>query len=97
MVNFVLRLFCNVIFIYINVIHFLYVRNHYRPSRKNPQRQKPPTQNHVSETVRIALEDEIRRIENAELSNAISEMKLVLEKIPDAEIISTIHDSRDPR
>ncbi|MGD6809720.1 MAG: type II toxin-antitoxin system CcdA family antitoxin [Candidatus Bathyarchaeia archaeon] len=51
----------------------------------------------VSETVRLALEDEIRRIENAELSNAISEMKLVLEKIPDAEIISTIHDSRDPR
>ncbi len=51
----------------------------------------------VSETVRLALEDEIRRIENAELSNAISEMKLVLEKIPDAEIATAIHDSRDPR
>ena len=50
----------------------------------------------VSETVRLALEDEIRKIENAELSNAISEMKLVLEKIPDAEIVSVIHDSRDP-
>ncbi len=51
----------------------------------------------VSETVRLALEDEVRRIENAELSNAISEMKLVLEKIPDAELMSAVHDSRDPR
>ncbi|MCL2288826.1 MAG: type II toxin-antitoxin system CcdA family antitoxin [Candidatus Bathyarchaeota archaeon] len=51
----------------------------------------------ISETVRMALEDEIRKIEDAELSNAISEMKLVLEKIPDAEIMTTIHDSRDLR
>jgi post-segregation antitoxin (ccd killing protein) len=51
----------------------------------------------ISETVRMALEDEIRKIENAELSNAISEMKVVLEKIPDAEIITSIHDSRDLR
>lgn len=50
----------------------------------------------VSETVRLALEDEVRRIENAELSNAISEMKLVLEKIPDAEIVNVLNDSRDP-
>ncbi|MCL1978327.1 MAG: type II toxin-antitoxin system CcdA family antitoxin [Candidatus Bathyarchaeota archaeon] len=51
----------------------------------------------ISETVRTALEDEIRKIENAELSNAINEMKLVLEKIPDAEIITTVYDSRDQR
>jgi hypothetical protein len=51
----------------------------------------------ISETVRIALEGEIRKIENAELSDALNEMKLVLEKIPDAELISTIHDARDPR
>jgi post-segregation antitoxin (ccd killing protein) len=51
----------------------------------------------VSETVRLALEDEVRKIENAELSNAIAEMKLVLDKIPDAEIITSIHDSRDQR
>jgi post-segregation antitoxin (ccd killing protein) len=51
----------------------------------------------ISETVRMALEDEIRKIENAELSNAISEMKIVLEKIPDAEIMASIHDSRDLR
>jgi len=50
----------------------------------------------ISETVRIALEDEIRKIENAELSNAINEMKIVLEKIPDAEILTALHDSRDP-
>jgi len=51
----------------------------------------------ISETVRIALEDKVRKIENTELSDAISEMKLVLEKIPDAEIITTIHDARDPQ
>ncbi|MDR2707698.1 MAG: type II toxin-antitoxin system CcdA family antitoxin [Nitrososphaerota archaeon] len=51
----------------------------------------------ISETVRSALEDEIRKIENAELTNAISEMKIVLEKIPDAEIMTSIHDSRDLR
>jgi ferredoxin-fold anticodon binding domain-containing protein len=49
----------------------------------------------ISETVRTALEDEIRKIENAELTSAITEMKLVLEKIPDAEIITTIHNTRD--
>jgi ferredoxin-fold anticodon binding domain-containing protein len=51
----------------------------------------------ISETVRMALEDEIRKIENAELSDAINEMKIILEKIPDAEIMTTIHDTRDPR
>jgi hypothetical protein len=51
----------------------------------------------VSETVRLALEDEVNRIENAELTDAINQMKLVLNKIPEAEIITTIHDSRDQR
>lgn len=51
----------------------------------------------VSETVRLALEDQVRKIENAELTNAINEMKLVLDKIPDAEIINVIQDSRDQR
>jgi post-segregation antitoxin (ccd killing protein) len=51
----------------------------------------------VSETVRMALEDEVRRLENAELSRAISEMKLVLDKIPDAEIVTAVRDSRDHR
>jgi post-segregation antitoxin (ccd killing protein) len=51
----------------------------------------------VSETVRMALEDEIKRLENAELSRAISEMKLILDKIPDAEIVNAVRDSRDLR
>jgi len=51
----------------------------------------------ISETVRTALEDEIRKIENTELTDAINEMKIVLEKIPDAEIMTTIYDARDQR
>ncbi len=51
----------------------------------------------VSETVRMALEDEVKRLENAELSRAISEMKLVLDKIPDAEIVNAVRISRDQR
>jgi post-segregation antitoxin (ccd killing protein) len=51
----------------------------------------------VSETVRLALEDEVSRIENAELTEAINQMKLVLNKIPEAEIVTAVHDSRDQR
>jgi len=51
----------------------------------------------VSETVRLALEDEVSRIENAELTDAINQMKLVLNKIPEAEIVTAIHDTRDQR
>ena len=51
----------------------------------------------VSETVRLALEDEISRIENAELTDAINQMKLVLNKIPEAEIVTAMHDTRDQR
>jgi hypothetical protein len=51
----------------------------------------------VSETVRLALEDEVSRIENQELTDAINEMKLVLNKIPEAEIVTAMHDSRDQR
>ncbi len=51
----------------------------------------------VSETVRLALEDEVNRVENAELTEAINQMKLVLNKIPEAEIVTTMHDSRDQR
>jgi hypothetical protein len=51
----------------------------------------------VSETVRLALEDEVSRIENAELTDAINQMKLVLNKIPEAEIVTAMHDTRDQR
>jgi hypothetical protein len=51
----------------------------------------------VSETVRLALEDEVSRIENAELTDAINQMKMVLNKIPEAEIVTAVRDSRDLR
>ena len=51
----------------------------------------------ISKTVREALEDEVKKRENAERVNAISEMKLVLEKIPDDEIVRAIRESRDQR
>lgn len=51
----------------------------------------------VSKTVREVLEDEVKKRENAELSQAISEMKTVLENIPDEEIIKAVRESRDQR
>jgi post-segregation antitoxin (ccd killing protein) len=51
----------------------------------------------VSKTVRAALEDEIKKRENAELIQAISQMKAVLQKIPDDEIVKAIRESRDQR
>ncbi|MGD0645327.1 MAG: type II toxin-antitoxin system CcdA family antitoxin [Candidatus Bathyarchaeia archaeon] len=51
----------------------------------------------VSKTVREALEDEVKKREDAELTQAISEMKIILDKIPDDEIIRTIKESRDQR
>jgi post-segregation antitoxin (ccd killing protein) len=51
----------------------------------------------VSKTVREALEDEVKKRENAELAQAISQMKAVLEKIPDDEIVRAIRESRDQR
>jgi post-segregation antitoxin (ccd killing protein) len=51
----------------------------------------------ISKTVREALEDEVKKRENAELVNAISEMKLVLEKVPDDEIVRAVRESRDQR
>lgn len=51
----------------------------------------------VSKTVREALEDEVKKRETAELAHAIGEMKTVLEKIPDDEIVKAIRESRDQR
>ncbi|MGA2385196.1 MAG: type II toxin-antitoxin system CcdA family antitoxin [Candidatus Bathyarchaeia archaeon] len=51
----------------------------------------------VSKTVREALEDEVKKRENAELSQAITQMKAVLQKIPDDEIVKAIRESRDQR
>ncbi len=51
----------------------------------------------VSKTVREALEDEVKKRENAELAQAVTQMKAVLEKIPDDEIVKAIRESRDQR
>jgi hypothetical protein len=51
----------------------------------------------VSKTVREALEDEVKKRENAELAQAVTQMKVVLEKIPDDEIVKAIRESRDQR
>jgi hypothetical protein len=51
----------------------------------------------VSKAVREALEDEVKRREDAELLQAICKMKNVLEKIPDEQIAKAIRESRDQR
>ena len=51
----------------------------------------------VSKITREALEQEIKKHEKQELTNAITEMKALLSKIPDEEIIKTIRESRDQR
>ena len=51
----------------------------------------------ISRTVRGALEDEVRRHENAELAHALSEAKAVLEKVPDGKIVRAVRESRDQR
>ena len=51
----------------------------------------------VSKTVREALEDEVKRREDAELIQAVCKMKAVLEKVPDDEIVKAIRESRDQR
>lgn len=51
----------------------------------------------VSKITRQALEEEIKKRERQELTGAIIEMKTLLEKIPDEEIIKAIRESRDQR
>jgi ferredoxin-fold anticodon binding domain-containing protein len=51
----------------------------------------------VSKTVRAALEDEISKHEEEELSHALSDIKTILQKIPDEEIVKAIRESRDQR
>jgi ferredoxin-fold anticodon binding domain-containing protein len=51
----------------------------------------------VSKTVRAAIEDEIRKREEEELSQALSDIKTILQKIPDEEIVKAIRESRDQR
>jgi antitoxin CcdA len=51
----------------------------------------------VSKITRQALEEEVRKREKQELTEAVFEMKILLEKIPDKEIIKAIRESRDQR
>jgi antitoxin CcdA len=51
----------------------------------------------VSKITREALEEEIKKKERQELANAVSEMKTILNKIPDDEIVRAIRESRDQR
>jgi post-segregation antitoxin (ccd killing protein) len=51
----------------------------------------------VSKIARQAIEEEIGKRERQELTDAIIEMKTLLEKIPDEEIIKAVRESRDQR
>lgn len=51
----------------------------------------------VSKTVRAALETEVKKQENAELIQAIDQMKKVLANIPEEEIVRSIRETRDQR
>jgi len=51
----------------------------------------------VSKTVRAALENEIKKREEEELTQALGDVKTILQKIPDEEIVKAIRESRDQR
>lgn len=51
----------------------------------------------VSKITRKALEQEISIHEKQELLVAVNEMKTLLQKIPDEEIVKAIRESRDQR
>jgi len=51
----------------------------------------------ASKTVRAALEEEVRKSEEAEFIRALEEMKLLLQNIPEDEIVKAVRQSRDQR
>jgi predicted transcriptional regulator len=51
----------------------------------------------ASKIARQAIEEEIKRREMQELTDAVIEMKTILEKIPDEEITKAVRESRDQR
>ena len=51
----------------------------------------------VSKTVGAALEKEVQKREDEEFIQAITEMKSILQSIPDNEIVRIIRESRDQR
>jgi ferredoxin-fold anticodon binding domain-containing protein len=50
-----------------------------------------------SKTIRAALEDEISKCEKEELTRALRDIKTILQKIPNEEIVKAIRESRDER
>ena len=51
----------------------------------------------ASKIARHALEEEIKKHETQEITGAVSEMKTLLSKIPDDEILRVLRESRDQR
>jgi antitoxin CcdA len=51
----------------------------------------------VSETVRRALQEEIRRRREEELTQGLKKAKLILGKVSDQNIVRTVRESRDRR
>ncbi len=51
----------------------------------------------VSEKVPQFLEEEVKRKEREDFARAVGEMKTILNKIPDEEIMRSIRESRDHR
>ena len=51
----------------------------------------------ASKIARDALEEEVKKHEIQEIADAVSEMKTLLSKIPDDEILRVVRESRDQR
>ncbi len=51
----------------------------------------------ISEVVRSALRDEVKKRERRELISALERAKKVLSKVPDEEIVKAIRETRDNR
>jgi len=50
----------------------------------------------ISEVIRRALEEEVRRREEEELKSVLEKMKDILRKIPDNEIVEVVRSCRRP-
>ena len=51
----------------------------------------------ISEVIRRALEEEVRRREEEELQRALEEIQKILRKIPEETIVRLIRESREER
>lgn len=51
----------------------------------------------VNRVIRKALEEEVRRVEEAEVKKALEKMGRILEKIPPEEIVKLVRESREER